>query len=249
MSSLQGRGGVHVRYARRRRDGEEPTAAELELARALAADAQVAVAIDHPRAVADDGEPGGDARPRCTCGRGWNERVRRLSETLARGLVAAAVPATRGAHDAMNEPIGIGVGTAGGGGVGDSSPGDSPTGDDDILLYDGGDGDGAREEAATAAETRGEERVPVRRVSALRRRVRRPELRDVRRPARVSNRRPRGIARWILPHGAPGGGGGGGGHRDGGGGEPATDGMGSPKRRDRGRRLATPGRDGRARRG
>ena len=105
-----------------------------ELARALAADAQVAVAIDHPRAVADDGEPGGDARPRCTCGRGWNERVRRLSETLARGLVAAAVPATRGAHDAMNEPIGIGVGTAGGGGVGDSSPGDSPTGDDDILL-------------------------------------------------------------------------------------------------------------------
>ena len=70
MSSLQSRGGVHVRYARRRRDGEEPTAAELELARALAADAQVAVAIDHPRAVADDGEPGGDARPRCTCGGG-----------------------------------------------------------------------------------------------------------------------------------------------------------------------------------
>ena len=140
--------------------GRSPPRRSSELARALAADAQVAVAIDHPRAVADDGEPGGDARPRCTCGRGWNERVRRLSETLARGLVAAAVPATRGAHDAMNEPIGIGVGTAGGGGVGDSSPGDSPTGDDDILLYDGGDGDGAREEAATAAETRGEERVP-----------------------------------------------------------------------------------------
>ena len=29
-----------------------------ELARALAADAQVAVAIDHPHAVADDDEPG-----------------------------------------------------------------------------------------------------------------------------------------------------------------------------------------------
>ena len=102
--------------------GRSPPRRSSELARALAADAQVAVAIDDPHAVADDGEPGGDARPRCTCGRGWNERVRRLSETLARGLVAAAVPATRGAHDAMNEPIGIGVGTAGGGGVGDSSP-------------------------------------------------------------------------------------------------------------------------------
>ena len=137
--------------------GRSPPRRSSELARALAADARVAVPIDHPHAVADDGEPGGDAQPRCTCGRGWNERGRRLSETLAQGLVAAAVPATRGAHDATNERIGIGIGigTAGGGGVGDS-----PTGDDDILLYDGGDEGGAREEAAAAAaKTRGEERV------------------------------------------------------------------------------------------
>ena len=134
--------------------GRSPPRMSSELARALAADAQVAVAIDHPHAVADDDEPGGDAQPRCTCGRGWNERVRRLSESIAQGLVAATVPATRGAHDATNERIGIGIGTgtAGGGGVGDS-----PTCDDDILLYDGSDEGRAREEAASVAETRGEE--------------------------------------------------------------------------------------------
>ena len=151
MSSLQGRGGVHVRYAPRRRDGEEPTADELR-ARARAPPTRRWPSPSIIHAVADDDEPGGDAQPRCTCGRGWNERVRRLSETIAQGLVAATVPATRGAHDATNEQIGIGIGTAGGGGVGDS-----PTCDDDILLYDGSDEGRAREEAASVAETRGEE--------------------------------------------------------------------------------------------
>ena len=235
--------------------GRSPPRRSSELARALAADARVAVPIDHPHAVADDGEPGGDAQPRCTCGRGWNERVRRLSETLAQGLVAAAVPATRGAHDATNERIESESesGWPGGGGVGDS-----PTGDDDILLYDGGD-EGARgrrrprrrrraakSESSRATRVQSESSVsrasyPVRRVSVVRRSMRRPELRDVRRPPRISNRGRRGVARWILPHGAPGGGGGGGGHRDGGGGEPSTNGMGSKRRAERRRRRAKPG--------
>ena len=120
----------------------------------------------------------------CTCGRGWNERVGRLSETLTRGLVAAAVPATRGAHDARRTRDGVGTEA----GERRRLVGDSPTGDDDILLYDGGDEGGARG-AATAAETRGGSESPVRRARCPWMRRQRPR-RELRRRGRseVSNR-------------------------------------------------------------